>query len=81
MPSIVAEVVLENPPILTTSENGAETVGQAYTLSVPSLASEPIKVVAPDGSYFSWQPSMLLYKDEFGIEDYIIDSMPSQLTI
>jgi len=82
LPSIVSEVVLVNPPDLTTVEGGrAETTGQAYTLSVPSLASEYLTVTAPDGSKFTWQPSMLLYQDEFGIPDYLLDSMPSSLTV
>lgn len=80
MSSIVAEVTLENPPELSLNGTGAETTEQIYTLSVPSLASNPIKVTASDGSYFSWQPSMLMYQDEFGIPDYLIDSLPSTLT-
>lgn len=81
MPSTVATITFENPSDLITNENGAETQGQAYTLSVPSLATEPLTVTAPNGECFSWQPQMLLYHDEFGIQDFIIESMPSDLTI
>ncbi|MGC7873902.1 hypothetical protein ACPUYX_20735, partial [Desulfosporosinus sp. SYSU MS00001] len=81
MSSTVATIEFENPTDLITTDTGAETQGQAYTLSVPSLATEPITVTAPNGEYFSWQPQMLLYQDEIGVQDFIIESMPSDLTI
>jgi hypothetical protein len=79
--NIITQILLENPPILESTSNGAETEGQAYKLSVPSTALDPITITAPNGDYFTWKPMELLYKDEFGIEDYIIESMPSELNI
>jgi hypothetical protein len=82
MSSKVIEFNPAVPPELSKDSDGnATTKGEAYTFDVPSIVTNPIKVTAPDGSYFSWQPAELCYKDENGQIDYIVGSSPSAISI
>lgn len=82
MASKVIEFNPAMPPELAKDSDGnATTKGEAYTFDVPSIVTSPIKVTAPDDSYFSWQPAELCYKDESGQIDYIVGSSPSAINI
>jgi hypothetical protein len=74
------QVVLDNPPALSSDAEGAKTDAQAYSLTAPELATDSITVTAPDGSTFSWKPTELVYRDESGQLDFIVGSTPSSLT-
>lgn len=77
----VVEINLQEPPVLLQSETGAATKAQAYSLDVPLLATEPIKITSPTGAYFSWKPTELCYKDSAGQYDYIVGSSPVSLSV
>jgi hypothetical protein len=80
---VVAEIMVPLPPDLSQVDNGYETQGQAYNLRMPSLATDPLKIVNLDGQVFSWRPTELVYRggDDVGAihYDYLVGSSPVQL--
>lgn len=77
----VASIVIPDPPSLAPVTQGATTQGQAYALTMPGLATDPLQVVNRDGITFTWKPTELAYRDAAGQMDYIVGSAPASVAL
>jgi hypothetical protein len=81
---VINEIVVPLPPDLLATVDGAATKGQAYALTMPTVATEPMTVTGVDGQVFTARPTELVYsgKDAAGVRayDYYVGSAPSTVT-
>ncbi len=77
----VANIIVPDPPRLTPVTQGATTQGQAYALTMPGLATDPLTVTNRDGQTFTWKPTELAYRDAAGQMDYIVGSAPASVSL
>lgn len=80
MPSTVATITVPLPPDLSPDGTGASTVGHAYSLHMPTLATDAMRVTNREEQTFTWKPAELVYSGG-GMYDYLFGSSPVSVAL